>query len=654
MTRRASDITLTGHLAVPVSGSLRGRRPRHPLKDQALEGRQFRSRALIAFAVILLIVLLLALRYVYLQVVAHEEFATRSADNRVRVVPAQPNRGLIYDRRGRPVAENRPAYRLELVPEKVGDLEQTIRALGGIIELPADVYEEFEKQRRRYRDFDSVPLKFNLSEKEVARFAVDRHRYTGVEVVPYLARHYPYGDLLTHVLGYVGRLDADDLARVEEGNYRGTTHIGKSGIERFYEDQLHGTSGLEKVETNAQGRTLKVLERQAPNHGDDLVLSLDVQVQQAAWDALGDRAGAVVAIDPNDGSVLALVSKPAYDPNLFVQGISVADYQAILRAPGRPLVNRALIGGYEPGSTIKPFIALAGLELGVISTETRVFSTGQYFLPGLQRPFRDWKKGGHGWVDIYGALEQSVNTYFYTLARNLGIDRMHDFLAQFGLGAESGLDLLGESTGVLPSRAWKRGQFGQPWYPGETVIAGIGQGFNVATPLQLANATATLANGGTRYMPRLLYASKHAGDAQAERAQVPIALQVPVHSPPNWDVVREGMRLVVHGARGTARAIRPEPPLQIAGKSGTAQVAAQALDEDMDDSTAAHLRHHALFIAYAPFEHPTIAVAAVVEHGGGGSRNAAPVARAVIDAWIQQSAPQTEAAPQHAGAGGSP
>jgi penicillin-binding protein 2 len=390
MTRRASDITLTGHLAVPVSGSLRGRRPRHPLKDQALEGRQFRTRALIAFAVILLIVLLLALRYVYLQVVAHEEFATRSADNRVRVVPAQPNRGLIYDRRGRPVAENRPAYRLELVPEKVGDLEQTIRALGGIIELPADVYEEFEKQRRRYRDFDSVPLKFNLSEKEVARFAVDRHRYTGVEVVPYLARHYPYGDLLTHVLGYVGRLDADDLARVEEGNYRGTTHIGKSGIERFYEDQLHGTSGLEKVETNAQGRTLKVLERQAPNHGDDLVLSLDVQVQQAAWDALGDRAGAVVAIDPNDGSVLALVSKPAYDPNLFVQGISVADYQAILRAPGRPLVNRALIGGYEPGSTIKPFIALAGLELGVISTETRVFSTGQYFLPGLQRPFRDW------------------------------------------------------------------------------------------------------------------------------------------------------------------------------------------------------------------------------------------------------------------------
>ncbi|MDX1380704.1 MAG: penicillin-binding protein 2, partial [Xanthomonadales bacterium] len=569
-------------------------------------------------------------------------FATRSADNQVRVVPVQPNRGLIYDRRGRPVAENRPAYRLELVPEKVDDLERTIRSLGGIIELPEDVYAEFDKQRRRYRSFDSVPLKFNLTEQEVARFAVDRHRYTGVEVVPYLARHYPYGDLLTHVLGYVGRLDAEDLARVEEGNYRGTTHIGKIGIERFYEDQLHGTSGLEKLETNAQGRTLKVLERQAPTHGDDLVLSLDVQVQQVAWDALGDRAGAVVAIDPNDGSVLALVSKPAYDPNLFVQGISVADYQAILRAPGRPLFNRALIGGYEPGSTMKPFIALAGLELGVIRPETQVFSTGQFFLPGLQRPFRDWKKGGHGTVDIYGAIEQSVNTYFYKLALALGIDRMHDFLAQFGFGAASGLDLLGESEGVLPSTAWKRGQLGEPWYPGETVIAGIGQGFNVATPLQLANAAATLANGGTRFEPRLLYANKHAGDAQAEREQAPVALQVPARNSANWDVVREGMRLVVHGQRGTARAIKPEPPLQMAGKSGTAQVAAQALDEDMDENTAAHLRHHALFIAYAPFEHPTIAVAAVVEHGGGGSRNAAPVARAVIDTWIQQTAPPPE------------
>jgi len=607
-----------------------------PLKDHVLETRQFRSRARVAFLLVLLALILLGLRYVFLQVVSHEEFATRSASNQVRIVPVPPNRGLIYDRRGRPVAENRPAYRLELVPEKVGGLSETIASLSRIIELPEDAYENFQAERQRYREFDSVPLKFNLSDDEVARFAVDRHRYEGVEVVPYLARHYPYGELLTHVLGYVGRLDAEDLARVDAGNYRGTSHIGKTGVERYYETRLHGSSGLERLETNVQGRTLKVLGRDAPVHGEDLILSLDVTLQQAAWEALGDRAGAVVAMDPNDGSVLVLVSKPAFDPNLFVGGISGEAYRAILGAPGRPLFNRALLGGYEPGSTIKPFLGLAGLELGVISTGERVFSSGRYFLPGFDKPFRDWKKGGHGWVDIYGALEQSVNTYFYELALELGIDRIHDYLALFGFGSPSGLDLLGENSGVLPSRAWKRGQFGQPWYPGETVIAGIGQGFNVVTPMQLANAVATLANGGSRFEPRLLYAGKRPGDEQARRAPAPVVLQVPVREPANWDVIREGMRRVVHGERGTARAIRPDPPLEIAGKSGTAQVAAQAEDEDMDDTTAAHLRHHALFIAYAPAERPGIAVAAVVEHGGGGSRQAAPVARAVIDAWLEQ------------------
>jgi penicillin-binding protein 2 len=614
-----------------------GRVSAQPIKDQVLEGRQFGSRALTAFLLLAGAVLLLALRYFYLQVSSYEEFATRSVNNQVRVVPVPPNRGLIYDRRGRPVAENRPAYRLELVPEKVGDLDETIAALGRIVELPPDVLETFQAERKRYRDFDSVPLKFNLTETDVARFAVDRHRYTGVEVVPYLARHYPYGELLTHVLGYVGRLDVDDLQRVDSGNYRGTTHIGKNGIERYYEDQLHGASGIEKIETNAQGRTLQVLGREAPVHGDDLILSLDMQVQQAAWDALGDRPGAVVAIDPNDGSVLALVSKPAFDTNLFVHGISSEAYRAILNAPGRPLYNRALLGGYEPGSTMKPYIGLAGLELGAIGVDDRVFSNGRFFLPGVSKPFRDWKKGGHGWVNIYGAIEQSVNTYFYQLALNLGIDRMHDYLAQFGFGARSGLDLLGENAGVLPSRDWKRGHLGQPWYPGETVIAGIGQGFNVATPVQLANAVAALANGGTLFVPRLLYARKPAGDEQAHRVAAPVAQQVPIANPANWDVVREGMHRVVHGERGTARAIRPEPPLQIAGKSGTSQVAAQAEDEDMDENTASHLRHHALFIAYAPFQQPSIAVAAVVEHGGGGSRNAAPVARAVIEAWLGQA-----------------
>lgn len=611
-----------------------------PLKDQLQEGREFRSRSTTALLIMLAAVFALSLRYVYLQVINYEEYTARSVNNQVRIVPVAPNRGLIYDRRGRPVAENRPAYRLELVPEKVGQVDETIAELGRIIDLPDDALEQFGENRKRYREFDSVPLKFNLSEEEVARFAVDRHRFTGVEIVPYLARHYPYGELLTHVLGYVGRLDVEDLRRVDENNYRGTTHIGKSGLERYYEDSLHGGSGVEKIETNAQGRVLAVLERDDPVHGDDLILSLDVFVQQAAWDALGERPGAVVAIDPTDGSVLAMVSKPAFDPNLFVHGISGADYRAILEAPGRPLFNRAILGGYEPGSTLKPFIGLGGLELGVVTAEDRVFSSGQYFLPDVSRPFRDWKKGGHGWVSMSGALEQSVNTYFYQLALDMGIDRMHDYLEQFGFGSTTGLDLLGENSGVLPSRPWKRGQFGEPWYPGETVIAGIGQGFNVVTPVQLANALAALANGGTRFQPRLLYAAKHAGDQQAERPRAPVARQIPVIDPGNWDLVREGMRRVVHGEFGTARAIRPESGLQIAGKSGTAQVAAQDQDEDMDENTAAHLRHHALFIAYAPFEDPGIAVAVVLEHGGGGSREAAPVARAVIEAWLfQEGAP---------------
>jgi penicillin-binding protein 2 len=608
-----------------------------PLKDQVQEGRLFNSRATTSFLLILAAIFLLSLRYIYLQVVSHDEFSTRSTSNRVQIVPVAPNRGLIYDRRGRPIAENLPAYRLELVPEKVADLEEVILSLGEIVDLPVDVFERFQKTRNRYRVFDSVPLKFNLTEEEVARFAVERHKFNGVEIVPYLARHYPYGELLTHVLGYVGRLDENDLRNVNEGNYRGTTHIGKDGIERYYEDNLHGFSGVEKIETNAQGRVLRVLERQDPKHGDDLIMALDVQVQQAAWDALGERAGAVVAMDPNDGAILAMVSKPSFDANAFVHGISIEGYHAILDSPDRPLFNRALLGGYEPGSTLKPFIGLAGLELGVTTLNKQVFSSGNYYMSGLSRPFRDWKKGGHGWVNIQDALEQSVNTYFYQLALEMGIDDMHDYLAQFGFGDRTGLDLLGENRGVLPSRQWKRAQYGEPWYPGETVIAGIGQGFNVVTPVQLVTALTALVNGGTRYAPRLLFASKRTGGEQAHRAEALPAFQIPVQDASNWAVVREGMRRVVHGENGTARAIRPKSAYQIAGKSGTSQVVAQDEDEEYDETqTEMHLRHHALFIAYAPFTKPGIVVAAVVEHGGGGSREAAPVTRAVIDAWLAQ------------------
>ena len=607
------------------------------LKDPRDEQRLFVRRTRLARIVIIVCMLTLLSRFFWLQIIAHENFSTRSESNRVSIRPLAPNRGLIYDRRGRVIAENRPAYRLEIVPEMVKDIPALLDELSGLIALSDDDRQSFDKSRRHYRVFDSIPVKFNLSEQEVARFAVNRHRFSGVDVVPYLSRYYPYGELLTHVIGYVGRLDDADIARVDAGNYRGTRMIGKIGIEQFQEASLHGTSGFERVETNASGRVLHVLERQQAIAGTDLVLSIDVAVQQAAWDALGDQPGAVVAIDPRDGSVIALVSKPGYDPNLFVDGISQRAYDRILNTPDRPLFNRALRGGYEPGSTIKPFVGLAGLELGLVTPQTRVFSNGTFYIEGYSRPYRDWKDAGHGWVTMRTALEQSVNTYFYQLAMNMGIDRMHDYLAQFGFGSVTGIDILGEGKGLLPSREWKRTAREEPWYPGETVIAGIGQGFNVVTPLQLANAVATLVNGGRRYEPRLLYATKQAGDDRAQRVRAPLALEIAKNDPQDWQVVLDGMDRVVNGVHGTARSIAVGSRYRVAGKTGTAQVYQLGAGETYKlDEVPRHLRDHALFIGFAPVENPRIAIAVVVEHGGVGSRVAAPVARATLDAWLDQ------------------
>ncbi|MDX1460568.1 MAG: penicillin-binding protein 2 [Xanthomonadales bacterium] len=608
-----------------------------PIKNPLDERRLVASRAMQGFWIILVVLLALGARYTYLQVVQHDRYALRSESNRVHIRPVAPSRGVIYDRRGRVLADNLPAHRLELIPEKVEDVNRTLQALSDIVGLSDDDIEQFSRNRSRYRDFESIPVRFNLSEEEVARFAVNRHRFEGVEVVPYLSRHYPYADMMTHVLGYVGRIDERDLAEVDTDDYRGTTHIGKLGVERYYERQLHGRSGLERVETNARGRVLNVIERTDPVPGMDIVLSIDVMVQKAAWDTLGDRAGSVVAIDPTNGGVLALVSKPSYDANAFVHGISSEDYQAILNAPNRPLFNRAIAGGYEPGSTLKPFIGLAALELGVIGVSETIYSNGEFYIEGQSRPFRDWKDGGHGWADIRKALEESVNTYFYRVAMDLGIDRIHEYLAQFGFGASTGVDLPNESSGLLPSRDWKRGRYGEPWYPGETVISGIGQGFNVVTPLQLANALATLVNGGQRMAPRMALAGKHAADDRARRIEAPVLNQVPVRDPAAWEAVLEGMRRVVNGAQGTARDLAPEENYVIAGKTGTAQVFALAADQEYDETQVAeHLRHHALFVAFAPFEAPRIVVAVVVDHGGSGTRDAAPIARAVIDAWLSQ------------------
>ena len=611
------------------------------IKDERDEQRLFERRAWVGFFIIALFMLALLGRYVWLQVFAFDSFSTRSESNRVAVRSVVPNRGIIYDRRGRVIAENRPAYRLEIVPElvpgKMSDLDTLLDELSTLIVLSEDDRKSFHKSRRNYQVFDSVPVKFNLSEREVARFAVNRHLFPGADVVPYLTRNYPYGELLTHVLGYIGRLDAKDIASVDEGNYRGTRSIGKIGVEQFQEKELHGTSGFERVETNVRGRVLKVLERLDAIPGTDLVLSIDVAVQRAAWDALGDRPGAVVAIDPVDGSVIAMVSKPAYNPNAFVHGIGQQAYNEILKAPGRPLFNRALNGGYEPGSTLKPFVGLAGLELDLVTPQTRVFSNGKFYIEGYSRAYRDWKDKGHGWVNIQAALEQSVNTYFYQLAMDMGIDRMHDYLSQFGFGTSTGVDVSGEGKGLLPSREWKRAVHGEPWYPGETVIAGIGQGFNVVTPMQLANAVAALVNGGTRYSPRLLYATKPAGVERAKRLHAPVEYQLPIRDPQDWQTILDGMDRVVNGLRGTAKGVAVDSRYRIGGKTGTAQVYQLAEDKDEDDSEVAqHLRDHAWFIAFAPVQAPRIAVAVVVEHGGAGSKAAAPVARATLDAWLDQ------------------
>lgn len=575
-------------------------------------------RIWIVAGLMLLALVGLTARFGQLQILEHGTHAARAENNRVRLRAIAPNRGLILDRAGRVLAENRPAYRLVMVPERVEDIEGALDKVDALVGLSAVEREQFQLTRLRNRPFQPVTVKGNLDERTVAALALDRHRLDGLEIEPYLTRHYPYGEAMAHVLGYVARLDESDLNRLDSDNYRATTHTGKTGVERFYEQRLHGSSGVERVETNAQGRMVRVLERTDPVPGDDLTLTLDLDLQMAAIEALGDHPGAVVALDIETGGVLALVSKPGFDPNRFVNGISHKDYRALLDSPRRPLFNRFLAGGYEPGSTIKPFIALAGLDSGKITPETRIFSSGSYRLPGHSRQYKDWRRGGHGWVDLQSALEQSVNVFFYDLAQNLGIDRISRELALFGFGQPTGIDLPGEFDGVLPSRSWKRRTLNQAWFPGETVITGIGQGFIVVTPLQLAHAAATLAGRGEAAPPRLVDLEPRA--------------QLVEHQPTHWEAVFKGMHAVVHGNRGTARAIAAGIPVEIGGKTGTSQVFGRP-DEEFEiepEELPWFLRNHALFIAFAPYENPRIAIAVVAEHGGGGSSVAAPVAAGVL------------------------
>jgi len=613
---------------------------RRRLRDPGAEARLFRRRALLASLLALFALSALGLRFAYLQVVRHEEYVTRSEANRISSRPIVPARGLIYDRLGRLLADNVPAYRLDLVAEDVPDMPATLAALGQLLELTEDDLQGFEEARAAKRRFQPVSLRLRLSESEVARFAVRRHQFPGVEVVPYLTRRYPYGELLAHVIGYVGRIDARDMQVLDASRYLGASHVGKAGVERYYEDRLHGEVGVERVEINAEGRVLRVVDRDPAFSGEHLYISLDIDLQQAMVEAFAGQSGAAVALDPRSGEVLAMVSLPSYDPNPFVNGIGRAAYAALLQAPGRPLFNRALLGGYEPGSTLKPFIGLAGLELGLRRPSDTVFSTGAFRLPGQQREYRDWRKGGHGRVDLRESLAQSVNTYYYSLALDLGIERLSAYMAKFGFGSPTGIDLVGEASGILPSPAWKRASRNQPWYPGETVISGIGQGYWVTTPLQLVQAVGALAADGERHTPHLLRAVQQGFDGELLDVAPAAPAQAVVADPLNVQAVVDGMVAAMHSPTGSARAVGQGASYLIAGKTGTAQRVSRTGDTAVDQSTlSANQRNQALFVAFAPADAPTIAVVIVVEAGGSGSRAAAPIARRIFDHWILKEQP---------------
>lgn len=610
--------------------------PRLTLKDPGHEYRLVRRRVQFAGALMFLLGFMIVARVFYLQVVQHNHFTTLSQNNRVKIVPIAPIRGLIFSRDGVLLADNRPSFSLELTLERVEDIDRTILELRNLISVEESDIARFREQAHKKRRFEGVPLRFNLSDQEVARFSVNRHKFPGVDVVARLNRYYPLGQNLAHTVGYVGMIDEVEFEKLDKSNYSGTSHVGKIGVEKAYEELLHGRVGYRQVEVNAQGRVIRELDRTAPIPGKNIHLTLDVSLQNLAAQALESKRGAIVAVDPRDGAVLALVSAPAYDPNLFVNGIDTRSYRELLNSRGTPLLNRVLQGKYPPGSAIKPFMAFAALEFGVRQADDEVWCPGWYALKGSEHRYRDWKKGGHGHLNLIQAVAQSCDVYFYSLAHDLGIDRVHDALARFGFGAPTGIDIGDESSGLVPSREWKQGSIGQPWYPGETLILGIGQGYTLVTPMQLAAATATLAARGRRTGPHLLAEARDSLTGESlVRSPADSTGFMAVRDPSYWDTVIDAMREVVHGARGTARRAGLQAQYEFAGKTGTAQVIGIAQDGVYKvEEIPEELRDHALFIAFGPIEAPRIAVAIVIENAGSGSSSAAPIARLLFDHFL--------------------
>jgi len=603
------------------------------IKDHQKEKRLFANRVILAGTFVAILFLALIIRLVYLQIIKHEIYTTLSHNNQVTILPIPPTRGLIFDRHGVLLAENIPSFNLEVIPERIEQLSQTIEKLSSIISITDKDRLMFAREQRRKRHFESIPLKLNLTENEVATFAVNQYRFPGVEISARLTRHYPLGDITVHALGYVGRINEKELTEIDSTNYRGTFYIGKLGIEKQYEDLLHGKVGYKQVETDAHGRVIRTLERVPPEPGKNLYLSLDIKLQKAAIKELGLNRGAVVALDPHDGAVLALVSLPSYDPNLFVNGIDQATYASLRNSPNQPLFNRAVRGQYAPASTIKPIVGLAALDAGTINPNTRIFDPGYFQLDNQAHQYRDWKKNGHGMVNLEKAIVESCDTFFYRAAQQLGIQRLANMFRRFGYGERTGLDIGEELPGLVPDPKWKRATHGQAWYPGETVITGIGQGFTLATPLQLAAAIATIANRGERFKPHLVMAIQDQNDIIQTIPKTALPT-VQLSNPKAWDIIQEAMYKVVHSPNGTASRIASHVHFEIVSKTGTAQVFNLGQNEKYEaNKIRAHLRDHSLYVAYAPRQQPKIAMATLVENSKGST----DIAAAILAAYLKEN-----------------
>ncbi len=604
-------------------------------KDNPEENRLFQIRLITAFVIIFLLTVGLVVRLVYLQVVGHQLYATKAKENSIKIEPTPPSRGIIYDRHENILAENIQTYSLELIPEKVENLADTLTRLRQIIPISDEKIDQFHKLRERQKKYTSIPIISNITEEELAKFSVVRPFFHGVDIRVRQLRNYPYGDLTAHVVGYVGRINEEEMKVLPPAEYRGSTFIGKLGIESSYENELHGKTGYSEIEVNVQGRPLKTLNEVDPVAGANLHLSLDIGLQKTAYEALEKYNGAVVAIEIATGGVLTFVSRPGFDPNPFVVGIGKSAYQELQASPDQPLYNRALRGLYPPGSTIKPFMAMAGLENSVVSPKQQLHCPGYFQLPNDPHRYRDWRKGGHGPINVSEAVTQSCDVYFYRLATLLGIDRIHGSLQQFGFGKRTGIDLNEEKAGLLPSREWKLKKKNQAWFPGETVITGIGQGYNLVTPLQLARATATLANNGKIVLPRLV--ERVDPVSLTREVKQPGATSIPLN-PDNLKLVINAMINVVHSNRGTARSISGGINYHIAGKTGTAQVINIKQNATYNESQIEFKqRDHALFISFAPAENPKIAVAVIAENGGHGGSVAAPIAATVIKQYLSET-----------------